>query len=101
MQQMYFNNVSTQFIVDESGTLLSEEVETFRNDSTLTTRLGVPTLKEEESDNISIGLIYSPKENIEISVDFYQININDRIVISSKLGMGISPLLDQLLLKQW
>ena len=95
MQQMYFNNVSTQFIVDESGTLLSEEVETFRNDSTLTTRLGVPTLKEEESDNISIGLIYSPKENIEISVDFYQININDRIVISSKLGMGISPLLDQ------
>jgi len=95
MQQMYFNNVSTQFIVDESGTLLSEEVETFRNDSTLTTRLGVPTLKEEESDNISIGLIYSPKENIEISVDFYQINIDDRIVISSKLGMGISPLLDQ------
>jgi iron complex outermembrane receptor protein len=95
MQQMYFNNVSTQFIVDESGALLSEEVETFRNDSTLTTRLGVPTLKEEESDNISVGLIYSPKENIDISVDFYQININDRIVISSKLGMGISPLLDQ------
>jgi iron complex outermembrane receptor protein len=95
MQQMYFNNVSTQFIVDESGELLSEEVETFRNDSTLTTRLGVPTLKEEESDNISIGLIYSPKENIDISVDFYQINIDDRIVISSKLGMGISPLLDQ------
>lgn len=95
MQQMYFNNVSTQFIVDESGALLSEEVETFRNDSTLTTRLGVPTLKEEESDNISIGLIYSPKENIDISVDFYQINIDDRIVISSKLGMGISPLLDQ------
>ncbi len=95
MQQMYFNNVSTQFIVDESGALLSEEVETFRNDSTLTTRLGVPTLKEEESDNISIGLIYSPKENIDVSVDFYQINIEDRIVISSKLGMGISPLLDQ------
>jgi iron complex outermembrane receptor protein len=95
MQQMYFNNISTQFIVDESGVLLSEEVETFRNDSTLTTRLGVPTLKEEESDNISVGLIYSPINNLDISVDFYQINIDDRIVISSKLGMGISPLLDQ------
>jgi iron complex outermembrane receptor protein len=95
MQQMYFNNISTQFIVDESGALLSEEVETFRNDSTLTTRLGVPTLKEEESDNISVGLIYSPINNLDISVDFYQINIDDRIVISSKLGMGISPLLDQ------
>jgi iron complex outermembrane receptor protein len=95
MQQMYFNNISTQFIVDESGSLLSEEVETFRNDSTLATRLGVPTLKEEESNNLSVGLIYSPKESIDISVDFYQIKINDRIVISSKLGMGISPLLDQ------
>jgi iron complex outermembrane receptor protein len=95
MQQMYFNNISTQFIVDESGTLLSEEVETFRNDSTLTTRLGVPTLKEEESNNLSVGLIYTPKENIDISIDFYEINIDDRIVISSKLGMGISPLLDQ------
>ncbi|TWX51722.1 TonB-dependent receptor [Colwellia hornerae] len=95
MQQMYFNNISTQFIVDESGSLLSEEVETFRNDSSLTTRLGVPTLKEEESDNLSVGLIYSPTQNIDINIDFYQIDINDRIVISSKLGMGISPLLDQ------
>jgi iron complex outermembrane receptor protein len=100
MQQMYFNNISTQFIVDESGSLLSEEVETFRNDSTLTTRLGVPTLKEEESDNLSIGLIYSPADNIDLSVDFYQINIDDRIVISSKLGMGISPLLDQAFIEE-
>lgn len=95
MQQMYFNNISTQFIVDETGSLLSEEVETFRNDSTLTTRLGVPTLKEEESDNLSLGLIFSPNDDIDITLDFYQINIEDRIVISSKLGMGISPLLDQ------
>ena len=95
MQQMYFNNISTQFIVDESGSLLSEEVETFRNDSTLTTLLGVPTLKEEESNNLSVGLLYTPIENIDISIDFYEINIDDRIVISSKLGMGISPLLDQ------
>jgi len=95
MQQMYFNNISTQFIVDESGSLLSEEVETFRNDSTLTTRLGVPTLKEEESDNLSLGLLFSPSDSIDITLDFYQINIEDRIVISSKLGMGISPLLDQ------
>ncbi|MBA6305226.1 TonB-dependent siderophore receptor [Colwellia sp. MB02u-14] len=100
MQQMYFNNISTQFIVDESGSLLSEEVETFRNDSTLTTRLGVPTLKEEESDNLSIGLIYSPTDNIDLSVDFYQINIDDRIVISSKLGMGISHLLDQAFIEE-
>jgi len=95
MQQMYFNNVSTQFIVDETGLLLSEEVETFRNDSTLTTRLGVPGLKEEESDNLSLGLLISPADNIDITVDFYQINIDDRIVISSKLGLGISPILDQ------
>jgi len=97
MQQMYFNNISTQFIVDESGELLSEEVETFRNDSTLTTSLGVPNLKEEESDNLSLGFAYNPNDNIELSIDYYLINIDDRIVISSKLGKGISPLLDQVL----
>jgi iron complex outermembrane receptor protein len=97
MQQMYFNNISTQFIVDERGLLLSEEVETFRNDSTLTTRLGVPTLKEEESDNLSLGLVFSPIDTIDISLDYYQININDRIVISSKLDKGMSPLLEQAL----
>lgn len=95
MQQMYFNNISTQFIVDESGLLLSEEVETFRNDSSLTTKLGVPLLKEEQSNNLSLGLLYSPREDLDITVDFYQIDIDDRIVISSKLGLGISPLLDQ------
>jgi iron complex outermembrane receptor protein len=100
MQQMYFNNVSTQFIVDESGSLLSEEVETFRNDSTLTTQLGVPKLKEEESDNLSLGLIFNLTDNIDISVDYYRINIEDRIVISSKLGMGISRLLDQALVAE-
>jgi len=97
MQQMYFNNISTQFIVDETGSLLSEEVETFRNDSTLTTSLGVPNLKEEESDNLSLGFAYTPNNAIEVSVDYYLINIEDRIVISSKLGKGVSPLLDQVL----
>jgi len=100
MQQMYFNNISTQFIVDESGSLLSEEVETFRNDSTLTTNLGVPNLKEEESDNLSLGFAYNPYNNIEMSVDYYLINIDDRIVISSKLGKGVSPLLDQVLIAE-
>jgi iron complex outermembrane receptor protein len=100
MQQLYFNNISTQFIVDETGTLLSEEVETFRNDSTLTTNLGVPQLKEEESTNLSLGFIYQPYEKLDFAIDYYHIAIDDRIVISSKMGTGLSPILDQALMAE-
>ncbi len=46
MQQLYFNNISTQ-IRDEGAITVG----TFRNDSDAVQALGVPELKEEESDN--------------------------------------------------
>lgn len=49
MQQLYFNNISTQFVVGPNGNLVAEEVGTFRNDSTLAQSLGIPKLTEEKS----------------------------------------------------
>ncbi|TFG46745.1 MAG: TonB-dependent receptor, partial [Candidatus Brocadiia bacterium] len=89
MQQIYFNNTSTQFI---GGVQI--ETGTFRNDSLVAQAIGIPELKEEESTNFSVGAIYDISDSWNVTVDFYSIKIDDRIVLSSNLGMGLSPALD-------
>jgi len=93
MQQIYFSNISTQFI---NGVQI--ETGTFRNDSLVAQAIGIPELKEEESRNFSIGAIYDFSDSWNVTVDFYSIKIDDRIVISDNLGMGLSPALDAALI---
>jgi iron complex outermembrane receptor protein len=89
MQQLYFNNISTQFI---GGVPI--ETGTFRNDSLLAKAIGIPELQEEESTNLSIGAVFDVTDSWNITVDVYSIEIDDRIVISNNLGFGLSPALD-------
>jgi len=85
MQQLYFNNISTQFIVNKDNQLVSEQIGTFRNDSALANDIGIPKLQEEQSTNFSIGSVINFSNNLTMTVDFYDIKIDDRIVISNKL----------------
>ncbi|MFT5758428.1 MAG: iron complex outermembrane receptor protein [Alteromonadaceae bacterium] len=100
MQQLYFNNISTQFVTDPNhvnGELLAVQVGTFRNDSSLALEIGIPELQEENSTNFSLGAIIKVAKNVSLAVDYYDINIENRIVISNKLGYGLSATLDQAL----
>ena len=81
MQQLYFNNVSTQFT---DG--FAEEVVTFRNDSTVTKAIGIPELKQETTTNLSAGLVYTPSPSFTLTTDFYRIEVKDRIIVSGKLN---------------
>ncbi len=93
MQQLYFSNISTQFI---GGVQI--ETGTFRNDSPVAQAIGIPKLKEEESTNYSFGAIFDISDRWNAAIDFYSIDIEDRIVISNNLGTGLSPALDAALL---
>ncbi len=98
MQQLYFNNVSTQFVIDpDSGNLVAVERGTFRNDSTLAQAIGIPALKEESSNNLSFGVVADLTDKLTLTVDWYSIDIDDRIVISKGLGLGLSDTLDSAL----
>ena len=106
MQQLFFNNISTQFVVDvddvdgdgDVDELIAQQVGTFRNDSTLAQAIGIPELKEEESTNFSLGLVADITDQFSITVDYYSIDIDDRIVISNRLGSGLSSALDAALI---
>ncbi len=93
MQQIFFSNISTQFI---GGVPI--ETGTFRNDSAVAQAIGIPELKEEESVNFGLGVIVDITDRWDLSIDYYNITIDDRVVISSNLGMGLSPALDAALL---
>lgn len=100
MQQLYFNNVGTQFVTnpdDPSGPQIAVQRGTFRNDSALAGAIGIPELKEEESQNYSFGFVLEPLNDMTITIDYYQIDIDDRIVISKGLGKGLSTELDDAL----
>ncbi len=93
MQQIYFSNISTQFI---NGVQI--ETGTFPNDSPVAQAIGIPDLQEEKSQNLSAGIVWDMTDRWNLIIDFYSIEIEDRVVLSSNLGEGLSPALDAALL---
>lgn len=80
MQQIYFNNTSTQL---NQGVLRT--VGTHRNDSDLAKEIGIPELKEETSRNFSAGFVFNPAPALTITTDFYYITIDDRVILSGRI----------------
>ncbi|MDO6445589.1 TonB-dependent receptor [Colwellia sp. 1_MG-2023] len=97
MQQLYFNNISTQFIIDDNEHFSAEQIGTFRNDSYLASLIGIPKLTEEQSTNFTLGSVFTFTDKFSVTLDYYAIDIDDRIVISNKLGSGLSPALSEIL----
>ncbi|WP_280513747.1 TonB-dependent receptor [Niastella koreensis] len=48
--------------------------------------LGVPALKPERSQNFTAGIGLRPARNFSITLDYYNINIKDRIILSSDIS---------------
>jgi iron complex outermembrane receptor protein len=47
--------------------------------------LGVPALKPEKSVNFTAGFGFNPTKNFSLTVDYYNIDIKDRIILSSNI----------------
>lgn len=48
--------------------------------------LGIPKLTAEESTNFTVGVGGKPFKNFSFTVDYYNIAVNDRIVLSTEIG---------------
>jgi len=77
LHQRYFSSTFTDFIAGEPA-----DVKLARNDSELALLVGIPSLKEEKSRNYSLGLTWNARANTSITADVYQIDIDDRIVLT-------------------
>ncbi|WP_194757032.1 TonB-dependent receptor plug domain-containing protein [Aliidiomarina indica] len=84
VQQLYFTNISTLF-VNRDGELVPEQSGTFNNISRVAQELEIGNLRPEESQSFSAGLVWSGDNGLSLTVDAYQIEIDDRIILSSAL----------------
>lgn len=82
LHQRYFSSTFTDFIAGEAA-----DVKLARNDSELARLVGIPALKQEESMNYSLGLTWNPRNSTSLTFDVYQIDIDDRIVLTG----GFTP----------
>lgn len=96
MQQRFYAKTNTLFISGPGG-LVATESGTFPNGSAPAKILGIPELKQETSRNYSAGITAKPFTGLEITVDGYIININDRIVLTNNFTGGSDPALQALL----
>jgi iron complex outermembrane receptor protein len=84
LPQLWFNNISTRFLVDPmTNTLVPQQVLTSNNASPITKAFEIDPLAPEKSTSVSAGLTMRPFDNLSLTADAYLIRIKDRIVLTS------------------
>ena len=98
LHQIYLSNIQT---LVSGGTVSNQG--TFSNvDPIIREGLGVPQLTAETSNNISAGITYKPVPNLSLSVDFYNVTVDDRVLFTGEIGFdgdaGTTNPVEQILL---
>ena len=80
LPQLYYNTISTLSIdnvLTETATLPSYHP--------FLRELGIGELTEESASNISLGLALQLTDNLGLTLDYYSVDIDDRIILSGQL----------------
>ena len=85
LQQQFFQSTSTGFISVPNVGTMPFEIRTFRVNDPAAIALGAEPLRAEKSKNASLGAVIQTNGGLYITVDAYQIQIKDRIVLSENL----------------
>ena len=89
LHQQFYQTSSTNLV----GTQLVE-IGTFPVSHPVARALGSRDLEPETSVNISAGVVLNPLDRLSVSLDFYRIDVDDRIVVTENLeGAAVVALL--------
>src|SRR5438445_1275184 len=92
--QSFFSAVSTNFLRDASGNVVPFQVWTAPVGSPIAVALGAKPLVPEKSRNYSGGVVWQPMSNLEMTADFFHIDIKHRIVLSGNFTQAqVQPIL--------
>ncbi|MGB0930233.1 MAG: TonB-dependent receptor [Chitinophagales bacterium] len=88
LHQIHFSRTSTIFEL-VNGVSVPQERGTFANTSRAAKLLGIPELKQETSQNFSLGFtLKAPDAGLRLTVDAYQVNIQDRVILTGAFSAG-------------
>lgn len=93
LHQSYFSTVSTNFL-NVGGVFQPFDVLTARVDSPVARALGAQDLQPEDSVNFSGGVVLSPGKAFDLTADYFNIRIKDRIIFSGNFtGAALNPII--------
>lgn len=93
LQQQFYSDISNQFVL-LNDQLQQVRVTTINHEQSSTLGIDTRPLREERSINTNLGLVFSPNSRWFNTIDFYNIYIRDRIVISNIMPAGLNTKLD-------
>ena len=89
LSQGYWSAISTNFIPNPTtGVVEAFQVGTFRVNDPIARALGASDLKPETSEAYSAGVVWQPLSNLELTADYFHIDIEDRIVYSGNFNQA-------------
>ena len=81
LAQKYFNSTFTNFVNGQPV-----EVLLANNNSAVTQALGIPKLKQETSENASLGVTMTPVSGLSVTVDGYYVKVKNRVVLTGQFS---------------
>ena len=86
--QEYYQTIST--IINNN---VLTQTGTFRTTSPVALALGAQPLKPEKSTNFSAGAVWAPTSALSVTLDAYQIRIEDQILLTDSFSLTANPAL--------
>ena len=83
LQELNYTHTATAFVPDANGIPQPLDVTTYPTNSTAARVLGIKGLKQEQSRTYGFGLTFQPTRGFEVTVDAYQIDVDNRIFQTS------------------
>ncbi len=95
LPQIYYSSISNQFV--SNGSEESVFIGSFNSESPVRAKFGIDPLTAETSLNFNLGYNFIPNDNFSLGLDFYNISIKDRIVLSGRFNTNDNPLFAEIL----
>ncbi|MEZ0610964.1 TonB-dependent receptor domain-containing protein [Fibrella sp. WM1] len=83
LQELNYTHTATAFVPDANGIPQPLDVTTYPTNSTAARVLGIRGLQQENSRTYGLGLTYQPLPGFEVTLDAYQIDVDNRIFRTS------------------
>lgn len=88
LQELNYTHTATAFVPDANGIPQPLDVTTYPTNSTAARVLGIKGLKQEQSKTYAFGLTFQPNPAFEVTVDAYQVNVDQRIFRTGYFNAG-------------
>ncbi len=100
LHQFFYTSTLNQFVPTDVG-FRASRVDQYnhseKSNNPRLTLLGVDPLRAESSSSFNLGFIFRPSKQFSISTNVYQIDVDDRIILTGRVSSGLNEEIGEVL----